>query len=484
MSSPNSPAALIERMGFGLAQWKVLLAVGGSKLADGAELLLLGSVTKAVSGEWNLDMWQRGIVVSVVFFGVLVGNLMSGFLGDQMGRRLPVLLSYIGIGVFSLMSMVATGFASISFTRFLVGISFGVSGPACNTLCAETAPSKFRLKMNAFMMVFFTGGELYSAFLVWIQDPYMVHLNWRWLVCMGSIPAFVFLGFALCVLHESPSFLMVQGRFEEAQSVLEDFRSSNGASDVHIDVAKNAEEVCESACETPRTPRTSFREKLAIVFGRHLLYTTLVVCASVFTLNFLFYGGLYALPQVLPEMKLHVSPSVNLMIGAIVELPGYLMAVTFGEYFSRKNAMLLYLLAAIMSTLTFSMAGMELLNDSTPKSFEILVQMGLVGNKMFTSIGFLVVYCYSTEVYPTVVRTTGGALCLAFGRMGAIVAPTVFEHLLFMTGSYAAFFNLTAGLCAINAMMVLFLPFETQGCVLQDHLEEQQPFAGKSNKVP
>jgi putative MFS transporter len=475
----SSPAALIERMGFGLAQWKVLLAVGGSKLADGAELLLLGSVTKAVSGEWDLDMWQRGIVVSVVFFGVLIGNLMSGFLGDQMGRRLPVILSYIGIGAFSLVSMAATGFATISFTRFLVGVSFGISGPACNTLCAETAPSRFRLKMNAYCMIFFSGGELYSAILVWTQDPYMVQLNWRWLVCMGAIPSFIFLGFALLVLHESPSFLMVQGKFEEAEKVLEDFKRSNGARDVHIDLAKNVEQVCES-------PRSfdSFLQKLGIVFGRHLLYTTLVVCASVFTLNFLFYGGLYALPQVLPQMKLHVSPSINLMIGAVAELPGYMLAVTFGDFFSRKNAMLLYLLAAIMSTLTFSMASMQMLNATPIHNYEVLVQMGLVGNKVFTAVGFLVVYCYSTEVYPTVVRTTGGAFCLAFGRMGAIIAPTVFEHLLFTTGSYAAFFNLTAGLCAINAMMVLFLPFETQGCVLQDHLEEQQPLASKSSKIP
>lgn len=467
-------------MGFGLAQWKVLLAIGGSKLADGAELLLLGSVTRAVSSEWNLDMWQRGIVVSVVFFGVLVGNIMSGFLGDWTGRRAPIILSYIGIGCFSMLSMEASGFLSISAIRFFVGVSFGVSGPAANTLCGEMAPSCYRLKMNAFSMFVFSMGELYSGALVWYQDPYMENLNWRWLVCMGAIPSFIFLVLALAVLHESPSFLVVKGRFDEAERVLKDFRDENGATNVDIDLSD-----CQvDSRETPRSS-LSFRQKLSIVLGRHLLYTTTVVCVSVFTLNFLFYGGLYALPQVLPQMKLHVSPSINLMIGAVAELPGYVVAVLFGERLSRKNAMLVYLLAALVSTLTFSFARAELMTQdkNITRTVEFMVQCGLVGNKVFTAVGFLVVYVYSTEVYPTVVRTTGGAFCLAFGRLGAILAPAVFENLAQITGNHAAFYNLTAALCAINAMLVMWLPYETQGCMLQDHLEEQQPLKDSIAKV-
>lgn len=470
----SSPSALIERMGFGYAQWKVLLGGGGSKLADGSELLLLGSVTRAVAGEWNLDMWQRGIVVSVVFLGVLVGNLMSGVIGDKMGRRLPIIVSYIGICLFSLLSVLASGFLSITCIRFCVGVSFGISGPAFNTLCGEMTPSDNRLKMNALGQLFFAGGEFYSAWLVWMQDPYMMDLNWRYLICLGTVPSFVFLIVAILVLNESPSFLMVNGRRDEAQRVLQDLRNSNGALDVDIDLADPA-----LSTSSEQRPSVSIRDKLGIVLGRHLLYTTMVVCVSVFTLNFVFYGGLYAFPRVLPDLKLHVSPAINLMIGASVEMIGFVGGSIVCNYLSRKTSMLMYLLVVLTSTLTFSFAGLRIMNTSLERHLEFMVQCGLLGNKIFTAVGFLVVYVYAAEIYPTVARTTGGALCIAFGRLGSIVAPTAFENLAFLTENHAAYFNLTAGLCAVNAMLVLFLPYETQGLVLQDHFDEQQPIRSK-----
>jgi len=460
-------------MGFGAAQWKVIIGGGGSKIADGSELLLLGSVTRVVAGEWHLDMWQRGIVVSVVFFGVLVGNLASGVIGDKLGRRLPILLSYVGICVFSLLSVVSNGFYSIACIRFFVGISFGVSGPAFNTLCGEMTPSSHRLQANAWGQLLFSFGELYSAFLIWMQDPYMIDLSWRWLICLGAIPSLVFLMLSMFMLTESPSFLMVSGRHQEAQDVLLEMRSANNA--LHVDVTLPDQALTVGPV---RRPSVTIREKLGIVFGRHLAYSTLVVCVSVFTLNFLFYGGLYAFPQVLPDLKLHVSPAVNLMIGAMVEFPGFFVGVLVGNRLSRKMCMLMYLLAVLTSTLTFGYAGMGILGSGLEKGLEMLVQFGLVGYKVFTAVGYLLVYVYAAEIYPTVARTTGGALCIAFGRLGGMVAPTIYENLFYATESHAAFFNFTAGLCAVNAMLVLFLPYETSNRVLQDHLPESVPILG------
>lgn len=297
----------------------------------------------------------------------------------------------------------------------------------------------------------------------------MEDLRWRELICLGTIPSFIFLLIAIFMLKESPSFLMVTGKRDEARKVLEDVRSDNGATDVHISLAPGF------LVEQP--PSISMREKLNIVFGRHLFYTTMVLSFSVFTLNFLFYGGLYAFPQVLPSLDLHVTPAVNLMLGALVEVPGFLFGAVICNYVSRKTSMLLYLLAATAATLTFSFAGMTILNTELAKGLEWLLQMGLVGNKIFTAVGFLVVYVYLSEIYPTVVRATGGALCISFGRLGSIMAPHLFERLQHTTGGHGAFFNLTASLCAFNAIMVLFLPYETEGLVLQDHFEEEQPLA-------
>jgi len=80
-------SAIIEEIGFGLAQIRIIILAGGVALADGAELYLLGAITAAVQEEWHLTPLERGFVVSIVFFGVLVGNACSGLFGDVYGRR-------------------------------------------------------------------------------------------------------------------------------------------------------------------------------------------------------------------------------------------------------------------------------------------------------------------------------------------------------------------------------------------------------------
>merc|ERR1719162_2781097 len=78
---------IIEQLGFGLAQIRAGLVGGGIWIADGSELLLISSVTRAVSDEWHLGPMQRGFIVTIVYVGVCFGNIASGPLADSCGRR-------------------------------------------------------------------------------------------------------------------------------------------------------------------------------------------------------------------------------------------------------------------------------------------------------------------------------------------------------------------------------------------------------------
>lgn len=440
-------------------------------MADGAEVLLITSITQAVDDEWNLRRWERGMIVSVVFLGVLFGNLMSGVAGDMLGRKWPLIGSYFGLLTFSLLSIMSTGPMTLCCTRFFVGISFGLGQPAFNSFINEITPSKGRMTINSWAQVLFAAGELYSCALIWFQDPYMIDLKWRWLIALGAIPSAVFLVLSLFMLPESPSFLAVNGRHEEAREVLKNLRDSNGALDVDIDLDDG------SQMSFRRQNSPTIQDKVGIVMGRYMLYTTFVMCTTTFTINFLFYGGLYSFPQILPAMKLSVSPSLNLMIGSVIEFPGYLMGVLVGAVVSRKTMLTFIMLMSAVFALVFNFAS--LLPGHI--QVEVFTQMAFVGYKMFIAVGFVIAYTYTSEVYPTVARTTGGALCLAAGRIGAMVAPSLYESLIVLTGGYSGFFCATAALCTSNAVLVLFLPFETKDAVLQDYQMEQQPIASNTN---
>mmetsp|Transcript_40534 Transcript_40534/g.75965 ORF Transcript_40534/g.75965 Transcript_40534/m.75965 type:complete len:486 (+) Transcript_40534:97-1554(+) len=467
---------VIENVGFGFGQIRLILTGCTIWIADGSELLLLSSVTRALTVEWNMDVWQRSVILSVVFIGVFIGNLLSGLVGDRYGRRLPILISFGGVFVFSLMSALSQNFQAIICTRIMVGASFGIGQPSCFSLAGEISPSYYRIHMMALLMSLFHVGELYSAFLIWMDDPTLQTLHWRWLVCMGAMPSAVFLAIAIPLLTESPSFLLVKGREAEAREVVHELFKANGCLDATVDFQP-----------PPVQNKGQETSTLKVVFGMRLLYSTLVVCFSIFTLNFLFYGGLYAFPQVLPHMKLHVSPAASLMFSSVAGLVGILIGTILGMYFPRKACMVIYLFLVAGFTMTFTTAASdqlvpELLDAGEPFQIrpvsglsETLLLIGLMGMKVTIAIGFQMVTLYAAEIYPTVARATGLAISTACGRLGAILCPAVFEQLSHATGGHTMFFHVMVGLCFVNALLVLFLPFETRGQLLQDHEEEGEP---------
>eukprot|EP00928_Gymnodinium_smaydae_P075409 TRINITY_DN58420_c0_g1_i1.p1 TRINITY_DN58420_c0_g1~~TRINITY_DN58420_c0_g1_i1.p1 ORF type:complete len:479 (+),score=77.40 TRINITY_DN58420_c0_g1_i1:86-1522(+) len=474
MASPKDQlpplGEVIERIGFGWAQLRTSLLGGCVWLADGSELLLIGTVTKAVSDEWHMSAWQRGSVVSVVFIGILIGNAICGPLGDNQGRRLPILISYVGIFIFSVISAMSQDFYQLAIVRLFVGASFGIGQPAINALCSEVSPNKWRIVMNAFTQTLFIVGELYSAILVWSDDPSMRSLDWRWLLLMGALPSLVCLVFSYFFLLQSPSYFAVHGEYESALEVLESMKHDNGAVDVVVDFKPLP----------PKKPSTHLEATLnpiAVIFSRRLFYSTVAVIYSTFTLNVLFYGCLYAFPQVVKDIEMGTSPAVSLIIGALWEFPGNVLATAFGMYWPRKPVMLGYLLVTILSLIAFSVGAQQRIDNKGPPQLgaELLLQGGYMGIKAFAQVGFVAVYQYSAEIYPTVSRTTGTAACVAGGRLGGMLAPLIFEWLLEYTGSLLTFFYFVASLCGFNLILVAFLPFETFGKSLEDNEDETCP---------
>merc|ERR1719491_749521 len=90
-----------------------------------------------------------------------------------------------------------------------------------------------------------------------------------------------------------------------------------------------------------------------------------------------------------------------------------------------------------------------------------LWHVGFYGVKCSVDIGYVVVYVYLGEVYPTKVRVTGGAVCIAGGRIGSMLAPLAYELLTAWTGTFIAFFVANAVLCLTNIPLIGLLPFET-----------------------
>mmetsp|Transcript_616 Transcript_616/g.1514 ORF Transcript_616/g.1514 Transcript_616/m.1514 type:complete len:512 (+) Transcript_616:119-1654(+) len=467
-AKPEHPSVseVIENLGLGPAQLRTCLTGGAVWIADGAELLLISSVTMSVATEWGLSGFERGLIVSLVFVGVFFGNLLSGPLGDTYGRRLPILVSLMMVFVFSFLSASAWGFVSLAILRFFVGISFGIGQPAYQTLVSETTPSHGRIVMTGIGNCMMPVGEMYSALLILCNDPQMIHLDWRWLLRMGAIPSAVFGLLAFMFMKESSLFLACCGRHDETRIVLESMRSDNSRPDCAVQFKPHR------ALAGDVSAQEVIERQLGIVFGRRFLLTTVIVIYSTFVLNFTYFGCLYAFPQILSE-SLGGSPAMNLFIGAIWEMFGYIFGIFCSIRLARKPVMRLYLGLIIISLACFTYAS-SVAQRRWPT--QLLLYVGYYGIKFFPGVGFNVIYTYASEVYPTVARTSGTAIALAGGRVASTVAPMVYEGVVSLAeGRYTVYFLLILCMCLVNLLLVQALPYETAGALLEDGDELEEP---------
>lgn len=459
-SRPPTLARLVEKIGLGPAQLKVVCIAGAVWFADGAELLLISAVTDAVSEDWNLSSFEEGLVVSLVYIGVMCGNFASGPIGDMYGRRFPIVLSFWLIFVLSVICAFSVDFLMLCCLRILVGVGMGIGQPAFQALLTETTPANGRVILFSLAFCLFSFGEMYSAVLIDIDDPQMLDLHWRWLLVMGALPALFFGILALIFIDQSPFYLSINDRHEEARDVLRRMSSDNFLE--NMDVTFDTSRVKRKQTE-PDKEVLQWR----LLISEEMRCTTAIMVYTCFVLNFIFYGCLYAFPNVMTDIDLGSTPAGNLILGAVVELFGLLIAVVVATIWPRKLVMKIYLALVTISLLSFAIAA-----ERSGTLYSAMRYEGYYGIKFFTSIGYIVAYLYVSEVYPTACRTTGTSICLAGGRLGAIISPEIFEAIEELSGSFTLYFYLIAVLAGLNFYLVNSLTHETQGMLLRETAEE------------
>jgi len=456
---------VIEDIGMGPAQLRAGLLGGGVWFADGAELLLISTVTKALSDEWSLTEYERASVVTVVFIGIFVGNLISGPIGDSFGRLQLIVASYFGIFVFSILSSCVNDLKTLAVIRFFVGASFGIGQPSWTGMSQEITPKNWRVAMNFTTQGFFILGEMYSASLVYRDDPNMQNLHWRWLLRCGAIPSAVFGVLSLLLLNQSPMYLASQGRSDSARAVLEDLRRTNGADGVSLDFTLQAN------IDTQDDGRLSaMRQRMGIIFGGKYLRTTLILLYACFVMNLMFYGCMYAFPQVLARVETDSTPGMQLITGALYELPSVVLGITLGMTIPRKPTLKLCSVMNAASLLMYC-AGANMFSPAW--LYKALKRGGYLGIKCFGSIEFMMTYQYAAEVFPTEARITGVAVVAAGGRLAGIMAPLLFEFMQKMSGGFEGFFCLIAVSCVILVPLTEMLPMETAGANLDEPMHEE-----------
>ncbi|CAM0902683.1 unnamed protein product [Alopecurus aequalis] len=434
--------------GFGRYQMLILSYAGIGLIAEAMEMMLLSFVGPSVQLEWNLTAHQESMITSVVFVGELIGAYTWGVISDHYGRRKGFLFTAIVTSGAGFLSAFAPNYVSLMALRFLVGIGLG-GGPVLGSWFLEFVPAPTRGTWMVIFSAFWTVGTIFEASLAWAVMP---RFGWRWLLALSSVPSFLLLVF-YAITPESPRFLCMKGRITEATDVLEKMARLNNVpmpsgrlvsdKNIELDEVSESATLLTSAAASDgggkEVENDSIKEDEGSNFGE--LSNGNRICAK---------------QEVESVHSNNSSLYKNVFISSFAEIPGSLVSALIVDRVGRKLSMasMLFTGCVFLFPLVFSQADM-------------LTRISLFGARLCISASFTIVYIYAPEIYPTSVRTTGIGVASSVGRIGGILCPLVAVALVHNCQQTTAIllFELVVFL---SAVAVMFFPFETKGCRLND----------------
>lgn len=374
----------------------------------------------------------------IILFATISGAGIFGHLSDSfLGRKGSLTVVCALNTVFGTLTAFSPNYSFYVLFRLLTGCSTGGVGLCAFVLATEPVGPKMRGAVGMSTFYFFSSGIALLSVLAYIFPA------WRNLYIASSIPSLLFLVFVLPFISESPRWYLVRGRKSEAMKIMSTIATSNGnnlprgvvltlddqppllpssplschVSHVeHSDTCMKEQHLFEninplnryqSSCHVAvtgslldviRTPMTRARLVLAIVIN--------------FLCSVVYYG--LSLNVVNLETNLYLTVILN----AVAEMPAFMITALLLDRWGRKPLTI----GTLWFSGAFCFAGSLVNNVGVWKGVRMVC--GILG--IFGMAGtYNLLFIYTAELFPTVVRNAALGCATQAAQMGAILAPLV-----------------------------------------------------------
>jgi sugar porter (SP) family MFS transporter len=207
-------------------------ALGG--LLFGYDWVVIGGAKPFYEASFGLVApTQQAWAVSCALIGCLAGAMASGALADRWGRKPALLVAALIFAVSSIGTALAGGFGAFVAWRIAGGVAIGMASGLSPLYIAEIAPAASRGRLVCLNQIAIVLGLLAAQIVNWliarpvapgaalaeIAASWNGTVGWRWMFAAAAVPA---VGFTLggLFLPESPRWLALQGRWDQAGAVL------------------------------------------------------------------------------------------------------------------------------------------------------------------------------------------------------------------------------------------------------------------------
>ncbi|KAK6170919.1 hypothetical protein SNE40_019202 [Patella caerulea] len=394
--------------------------------------------------------FYRSLANMILFAGNLVGTFGLGMVSDFIGRKKTLLLSIVlwsgtGIG-----TAFCTAFESFSTLRFFSGISMSGTFMTSFVIGFELVGPTKRTIAGIGIMLFWAIGLFSLAILA-----YLIR-NWRTLTLITTVPSVVFLSY-WWLLPESARWLLSKGRGGEAEEIIRNAAKVNK-------VELPTELFDESTTHKKEEPTAKIWQ---LFTTPSLLFRTLIVFFNWFVVSTIYYG------LGLNVSNLSGDSYLNFTIANIAETVSYALCILLLDRLGRK----------VLHSSAMLLGGIACLATMFPVIYGdkshvwITITLSMIG-KLGASGAFAIIYIFSGELFPTVLRHSALGVSATFSRLGGMVSPYIADLGLLVGGDLKTALPLIVfGSTTIAAgILSLFLP-ETLNRKLPETIEDVKLFS-------
>ncbi|XP_045411843.1 solute carrier family 22 member 8 isoform X2 [Lemur catta] len=344
------------------------------------------STRDTIVTEWDLvcnSNKMKEMAQSIFMAGILIGGLVLGDLSDRFGRRPILTSSYLLLAVSGSGAAFSPSLPVYIVFRFLCG--FGISGITLSTviLNVEWVPTRMRAIMTTATGYCYTFGQFILPGLAYAIP------QWRWLQLTVSIPFFVFF-LSSWWTPESIRWLVLSGKSSKALQILRRVAAFNGKKE-------------EGQRLTLEELKHNLQKELSLAKAKYSasdLFRTPILRRVTFCLSMAWFAtgfAYYSLAMGVEEFGVNLY-ILQIIFGG-VDVPAKFITIVSLSYVGRHITQAASLLLA---------GGAILALTLVPLDMQTLRTVLAVFGKGCLSSSFSCLFLYTSELFPTVIRSLRG----------------------------------------------------------------------------
>jgi AAHS family 3-hydroxyphenylpropionic acid transporter len=333
---------------------------------EGYDLQAVAIAAPLLRAGMHLDPKQLGLTLSASLIGLALGAAYGGPLADRIGRKKVLIVSVVGLGIFTWVTALTQNFHNLVIVRILSGIAMGGAMPNIIAISAAVSGSGRTTSKVTAMICGMPAGGIVAALG---GHALAARFGWQGIFVFGGLITLAIVPFLIWKLPETrPQQQHAAARVSVSQSL----------------------------------------------FGEGRALTTLLLWLLFILTLALFSGFAGWAPTLVVDKGLPAAAGFSaLMAVNIGGIAGALILAYICDGWGMRNAMLI----------TYAGMAVSLWLFSSSSAGSVVPLAGLVG--FFVLGAQCTLYGVSPQLYPPAAYSTGVGSAVASGRIGSILGPIV-----------------------------------------------------------